>query len=474
MCILRAALLALLGLPLACGRPPDPAGGGGADGSTQVHDDSGESGGDDGTTGVAPVPANIEAEVSELVGTVITVRWTTDEPTTGLVRFGEAGALDRVTPSTAEGTTHEALLLGLPLDTEISFQVEASSAQAVGSSAVSEIRTSPPPAGFPTLTFTGEPAAGPAYQIIPVDGSSNQVIIVDRQGRVVWYQLLDTNRHVVRAVLSPDRDAVVICLAAWPGNPEAGTIQWVSWTGDIQREEEIVGSRMDLAQLPDGTIAAITRSEQDGYDAVGDAIVEIAPDGVQTEVWNSWTALDEDLYEIASVEPGGDFTHANALDYLPDRDAYSISLWELQTLLLVDRSTGAREWTMFGVENDWSFTAGTEEIERMHQHELTDGRLLIFDNGSTERLVSRVVELSLDEATQTATEVWSYTREPSVYTYIKGDVRRLEDGGTLVVWSTSGEVQVVDQEGEVRWQLDAELGYVFLYVDLFEDLYPGG
>ena len=65
---------------------------------------------------------DVVVTVDPVYATVVHVSWTTSEPTTGLVRFGEA-ALNRATAETALATEHSASLLGLPPGTEIGLQV---------------------------------------------------------------------------------------------------------------------------------------------------------------------------------------------------------------------------------------------------------------------------------------------------------------------------------------------------------------
>lgn len=70
-----------------------------------------------------------------------------------------------------------------------------------------------------------------------------------------------------------------------------------------------------------------------------------------------------------------------------------------------------------------------------------------------------------------AEQVWEYIRDPSVYVFAKGDVHRFDDGTTQVVWSASGEIQDVNPDGSVYWQLDTELGQAITFVQVIDDLY---
>lgn len=57
-----------------------------------------------------------------------------------------------------------------------------------------------------------------------------------------------------------------------------------------------------------------------------------------------------------------------------------------------------------------------------------------------------------------ATERWRYPHAPPLRVEALGSVDRLSTGGTVITWSTAGEVQVVDPAGGVEWQLHARGG----------------
>jgi len=53
-----------------------------------------------------------------------------------------------------------------------------------------------------------------------------------------------------------------------------------------------------------------------------------------------------------------------------------------------------------------------------------------------------------------------------------GDVRRFEDGNTLVTWSTAGQLEESNHDRDVLWRLNIdELGAGFAYVTWLESFY---
>lgn len=454
----------MLTLLLACNEPATTDTG--ADAADTAADSAADTAAAD-TSGL--VPMEVTAMLSEHVSTVVIVRWTTPEATSGYVEFGEDTAYGRVTNVTAEGTTHEVLLLGLHADAAFHFRVVTVGAD--GAEVPSDdytITTGSLPAELPTLTVTGDVRSWPGeYMVLPVQGTGFAVAIVDDQGRIVWYDILEGDHNVMKAIVSADRQSLLYCLAGTQTDLSTGRIERVSLDGYQREELPWPNLDHDFTELPDGTFAGIivTPGENGGQ---ADRIVEMSADGTETrEIWSAWN--DPGLAAFADAD-GHNWTHANALDYDPVEDVYYISLKELGTIVKVDRATGASLWYLNGDANGFTFEDPSQIVQMQHQFQVLDDGILIFDNG-TNGPGSRVVELALDEQALTAEMVWSYYRDPTVHVYAKGDVERFADGNTQVVWSTAGEIQNVDPDGNVHWQLNTELGYAITFVQRLPSFY---
>lgn len=448
----------LLVLSLAC-TPPDkdllPTGG----------DDSAATNGDPDLT-----PLEVEAFVAPDMATVVIVRWRTESPTAGYVEFGEDTGYRLRSNTTAEGTDHEVRLLGLYADTEFHFRVVSTGGADEQASGDYTIATHSLPPGLFPLTVSGEATDWSGYQVLPLQGNPNAVVMVDTWGRYVWYYLVPEGGNLMRGFLSADRESVVLLLAGPQSALEEGKVVRVSLDGATVTETPVPYADHDLAELPDGTLAAII-VVPDGEQSA-DSIVEIARDGSTREIWSAWDAWDPAALGIDEHEHN--WTHGNALDYVPEEDAYYLSMKTLESLAKIDRATGEVQWTINGRLNEFSF-GDTAPLGMHHQFEVQgDDRIVFFENGSQERQASRLVELQLDVEARTATEIWSYTRDPSVFVFAKGDVHRFDNGNTQVVWSTSGEIQNVTPEGEVTWQLNLGLGQVVTFVHVVDSLYVGG
>ena len=197
-------------------------------------------------------------------------------------------------------------------------------------------------------------------------------------------------------------------------------------------------------------------------------IVELAPDGTMTDVFSAWDTWNMEDYDD---EHQMNWTHANAIDYVPEEDAYYFSMKALESLAKIDRATGDVYWTMNGRLNQFTFAGDGATVGMHHQFEVLDGSILFFENQQEGREYSMAVEVAIDEENLTAEKVWSYTADPPIFVFAKGDVHRFADGTTQVVWSSAGQIQNVTPDGEVTWQLDLDLGQAITFVQVVPSMY---
>lgn len=393
------------------------------------------------------------------VPTILTVTWTTDPATTGSVSFGETTAYGGSTASEATpSTSHSAVVHGLAAGTDWHLRPvgngEGGPDQAWTTGAA--------PSALPILTVTGDPEALGGYLVLPIDGATYAVAIVDGQGRYVWWHEAEEGFLITRAILSHDGTSVIYAQVGTEDYGPDGHLVRVPINGGAATVVDMPYLTHDFVELPDGTLACLTKDLRDNV--VGDRIVEVAPDGTRGVVWSVFDYFNPASFEIDDSD--GTWTHANALDYDEVDDAWYISLRNLDTILKADRSTRQLLWRLMPDQPNFTYIGGATPTENQHQFELLpDGGLLVFDNGSESAGSSRVVEYTLNETGNTVSEAWSYVATPPLYVYALGDVARLEDDRTMVTWSTAGLVQVVESDGTAAWELGVELGHVFGYTE---------
>lgn len=429
-------------------------------------------------------PKKVTAEVSPDIATVVRVHWTTDVPATGYVEFGPAaGSLSFKTPLEAAATQdHTATLVGLPPDAVGSFRaVSAENGAPVATSDVANIRTGSLPVGFPALTRAGSGYDG--FIVVPILGTLNAVVIINGSGDIVWYHTDpawastgDTHLESYRARLSLDGKSVLCNSAKISGEPSsASALIRVSLDGSQTTSIPIPLLAHDFVELPDGTLGAIAfedRMDASGARVRGNKIVEVAPDGTQTTVWTSWDCFDP--AKAPGDDPSQGWTFANALDYDPTEDVYYVGLRNFSSIAKVHRTTRQCEWVLGTYGATFKFAQGSPHFLHEHQFQVTGNHILIMDNDGAPGDVSRVLEYQLDFTAMTATPVWSYMANPTVYTFVLGEPIRLADGGTFINWSTAGQMERLDAAGNSVWKLNSGAGFAFAFQTITTTLYGGG
>ena len=420
------------------------------------------------------VVENVTAEPTD-VGTVIRVTFDTKDEATATVKFGPDD-LRYETPATASGTHHEVLLVGLPANTTAHYQI------VVGGD-TDEERTvetgTVDPTAFQPLTVEGD--GNDLFAGVTMLGSSTRVALLDPEGRYVWTHIDERpGLFSYRMRLLRDGSGVVYNVANVSGEPtEEGTgLVKVPFDGSSETFVALDYMAHDFVELEDGTIAGIAFKEgplpeecaklYEKLDPpkktlLGNHIVEVAPDGTQTEVWDSWDCFDpcvdvSDTLHDPVPEPGWTFT--NALDYDEATDSYLVSMRHLSSIASVSRATGECNW-VFGSTPSATTVPTGEVFNHEHQFEyLRDqGQMLVFDNDGA-GFVSRVLEYAFDPKLPEADLIWKYD-DSDVFSPVLGDVQRTDNGDTMVVWSLAGRLERVTADGESIWSAITNAGTVF-------------
>jgi hypothetical protein len=291
-------------------------------------------------------------------------------------------------------------------------------------------------------------------------------VIIGPDGEYRWWWNAPETIMMTRVRLSADR-RWIYHLSALPLDPENPILNLyrVSITGEeYEAISDVEDPHHDFVLLSDNTIAVLEHDYRtiDGTLIRGDRLVEITPTGERRVVWSAWDHIN---FDGQFNETYLDWIHANALDYIAAEDAYYISLSALGSIWKIDRQSGTVLQKIGGDVGSYQMESGEIDLfRRQHQFEPTDLGVLVFDNGSIEELSSRIIEYHLDLESDIASEHWSYQTEPPLYCPGLGDVSRLENGHTRVTWGSAGQIDEVDQQGELIWRINTDLGGILGYV----------
>ncbi len=391
------------------------------------------------------------------------------------VDYGQTGVYTMTAPIDGE-TDFELPLLGMKAGSEYHFRVTASVDGELYHGEDNVIETPDGvPEGLPTLDVTAGTSSGVFLAMSMLTFETGLVAILDPDGEFVWWWNGGwKDAYLPRVYLSPDGESLTYMLVSEHvgGDTEIGRVRLDGTSSEVVGLVET--GHHDFVELPDGTVAVIRYDLQSfkGLEVVGDKVVEIAPDGTESDAFSCWDFLEYDPAHQGHTSDS--YTHFNAIDYIPEEDAYWVSVSNFDQLWKVDRASRELLYKVGGEDSDFALQDGDTQLSaRQHQFQVLEDGILIHDNGSAEAGgYSRAVEYSLDYETGLATEVWSYRRDPDLYVLGYGDIKRLDDDSTLVAWGSGGVMQGLNSQSETLWEFSALLGGAFGYNSVLPSLYP--
>jgi hypothetical protein len=392
-------------------------------------------------------------------GTVLGLSWETPNPRSARVDYG-VGDLDQTIELAESATSQSVSLVGLPPESDASYRVTILDDGDTVAEVEGTYATPAPPRSFPTLTVEGDPQAEPLWVVTSLVGSKAGAVVVDTEGVVTWWHSVGGTASLTDAQLSADGTEIDYLRFASTGEDPSqlentlGEIVTQPVLGGPPQRHDIHPGHHGFARKLDGSYLypVYDFREVDGVWVRGDNVVQLAPDGTQTVLWSTW---DSFTYDPEALIDGSGWTHANGLTWDEDEQVIYVSLRNLNCVVKLS-AEGELLWKLGGPDSDFSFS-GARGFDHQHRlRPLEDGHVLVFDNGPSANVGSRVVEFALDAEAGTATEVWSYSG--GLFVYSLGDVWRLPSGNTLVSWGSSGRFELVDPAGVSLWSMSADIG----------------
>jgi hypothetical protein len=332
-----------------------------------------------------------------------------------------------------------------------------------------EITTAPLPNDLPSYTASG-PDPSPGYVVF---AAGMYGIVIDNDGRVVWYRRLPSGpglsfmaqpsgRYVARPPTPVPGDA-----EPWIEIDPLGTVmRTLPCARGLQpRLHDLIGEpdgsywlmcdethTMDLTGVGGVATARVT----------GTLVQHVGADGTLLFEWSPFDHFS--ITDLAAAERTGsnvNWTHGNSIDLAADGNLL-ISFRSLGEITKIDTRTGAVIWRLGGLRNQFTFL-GTPAPAFAQQHSVRSsavGELAILDNigNPTESRAERYV---IDEGSRTARLIRWHASVPGVVTQIGGSVQPLPGGRMLVSFGTEGRVEEYDADGRLTWRIEGDPGYVF-------------
>ncbi len=422
------------------------------------------------TLGCRPADGfEIELVQSEAIPTVYTAHWSVDSDAIDAAwwELGRDGEVERtVEVDPANGPDFESILIGMKPGSSYSLWAVVESGGETLRSFERRVETGYLPAELPELTV-GRTAGVEPWQgllVTTVAAMPPTAVILDEDGDIVWWHVLEGVEALARARITPDHRSMLMLDMNLAGDVDAALYR-VGLDGRGLETLPSYGFHHDFEVLADGTIAALVYDpvEIGGMLVPGDRLVELAPDGSTRVVYDVW--LDPEVeYQASDAYMGRMWPHANAIDIVDDENAYIVSFLSLGGLVRIERDSGAVSWRLGGDQSDFTTIDGeTDLFEHQHQFHWLDDSVLVFENGPMQMGVSRAVEYAVNLDDGGVFEAWEHESTRGLSSMILGDVHRFDSGTTLVTWSYGGLIEEVDPAGAQVWSVEASMGGAFGY-----------
>jgi len=450
----------------AGGSAGQTGGAAGAGGSAGEVGGSAGSGGSAGQTGTPEICSfEIEDSLSPAIPTVGIVDWsadlegisaariefTLDDPAGDEINRGSGGAID------IAGQTHRALLLGLKAERTYTYRIIAQSGDTVCVSADRSLSTGAE--GRPnithTVTRTAVDGAAPAPGFIVTTNYGFFAYVMDTDGDLVWWASSPSSSS--RARMDWEGEQMwMLKVAGTQGSP--GEVRRVSMDGTdvLENVAGLENAHHDLAVLPGGSVATLTWTEEA---SAASELVERSPDGTVRTV----VRLADNVFGTRSS------FHANSIAYHALDDTFTVGDLDVVGYAKLSR----------GGELLWQFRGGcpttpgpkcaSGDLLGNHGHHLLeDGTFLFFKARQSPSIVYEYL-LTETASSLSSTEIWSYDPGVTLASYVLGDVQRLPNGNTLIVYSTDAEMRELSPAGDLVQTITSNNG--FGYADFRETLY---
>jgi hypothetical protein len=308
-----------------------------------------------------------------------------------------------------------------------------------------------------------------------VDLGASGVGVWDGAGRLVWWVLVDEDWTAASPRPSRDGGGVVFAINDRLRDSSDQQLVYVAWDGSARTERATPLAHHMVAELDAGEVAWLAWATRDVVWEGGTASVLADEVRVGDGVGGGETVLSffDDrgppfvpcshgllLDERLGVEVY-EWTHANSLVWVPERDQLIVGARLLDAALAIDRRTGEVAWQLGGVQATLALADPETASSHAHFSEAWDGGLLVYDNGShREPRVSRIVEYAVDEDAGVAEAVWVHDDLDGRFVAFLGDARRLPGGDVLIASGEAGTIDEVTRAGQRVWRMALPPGVV--------------
>ncbi len=244
---------------------------------------------------------------------------------------------------------------------------------------------------------------------------------------------------------------------------------------DLQRAENgnwLLGALfMDTMDLSAYTFDGVQGSTQTAIRGFG--VQEIDANGNVVFEWNSNDYMHPtETYDFFGYNVNDfDYCHGNAIEEDTDGNLL-FSMRHTNSIIKVDRTTGAIIWRLGGQLSDFTFVNGTPFSAQHDIRKLPNGNYSLYNNDNMGPQQSRGEEYTLDTVNWTATKVYEYIHPDANYHRAMGSYRYLPNDYKLMGWGfsyrPSPNATLVDDQDNIVSEYFFE-DSVMMYRMIFDD-----
>lgn len=447
-------------------------GDGGGDGGTDGGSDGGTDGGGDGGGGATA--DGFSLELDDEVVTMVRASWIDSGADEVWVEYRFDGGDWATAPSVSAAS---AVLLGIP-DQAL---VEALLVQVVdgvesrGEVVSIETGTLPSWLLLPSVeAFEPSLADAAPFAMVSIAGGDNytfqgpwQLMIFNREGRIVWYRQLDDEMSSFYAQAA--RDGTHIWYDAADifglGRDDPHVIRTTldgRWSERIELDE--LGQAVD--EGPDGSFFYEKRASRGNTVA----LMQVDALGEVSTIWDcsDWIGdLGKSYYDC----------YMNTTNWTEERNTVLTSMFYSNTVFEIDLDTGLpiRQMGQIDEGDPYEFSPRSSMFDYQHYPNYTDeGTLLVSTHQPGVSGKQYAAEYEVDDETKTLTRIWFY-ESTDIWATQVGEALRLRNGNTLQGYGQDGGVREVTADGEeawfVLWEKDNQGYRAMGHTELIDDLY---
>ncbi len=301
---------------------------------------------------------------------------------------------------------------------------------------------------------------------IPYKSVQRGPMIIDRRGRIVWYQPTDDSTFDVQVQMYKGQRV----LTWWHGSLLQG---WGQGVGEIVDETytkiATVGDQkrlpLDLHEFtltPRGTALATSYETRPAdLSSIGGAkhgqllvshALEI--DVATNRLLMDWVSIDhvgmDESYQPLPSSPSEayNYFHINSVAEAPDGNLL-ISGRNTWCVYKVHRETGAVMWRLNGKRSDFKLDSDADFSWQHHVRAHGRSGLTLFDNAMTSGHSSLALHLQLDEAKRQASLKHAYQHPAKFVAWTLGSVQIRPDGHVFVGWGAQPYFSEFSPDGEL-------------------------